>query len=156
MRRKDREITDINEILNIIDSCRVLRLGLCDNNIPYIVPLNYYYTYKNNIIEFYFHSAKEGKKLDIIRKNQNVCLEIDCGHELKGEGPNAVNYSYKFNSVIGFGKADFVYDKEEKRNILFEFAKFQTGKSLNLSDEHVEMTNICKITINKISGKKLI
>jgi len=41
MRRKDREITDFNEIVQLISSMKVLRLGLIDDDFPYIVPLNF-------------------------------------------------------------------------------------------------------------------
>lgn len=66
MIRKDREITDINEIINIIKKCDVCRLAFFDENYPYIIPMNFGYDYdsKNNKLDLYFHGAKKGKKLD--------------------------------------------------------------------------------------------
>ncbi|MDR0754350.1 MAG: pyridoxamine 5'-phosphate oxidase family protein, partial [Prevotellaceae bacterium] len=82
MRRKDKEITNIEDKINIIDQCKVCRLGLSENNKPYIIPLNYGYSFENNMLTLFFHSAKEGKKIDIIIKNNSACFEIDCDNKL--------------------------------------------------------------------------
>ncbi len=78
MRREDKEINDIATIEGIIRKARVCRLALSENGQPYIVPLCF--GYKDN--NLYFHSAGEGKKLDIIKKNNNVCFEFDIDLEL--------------------------------------------------------------------------
>ena len=83
MRRKDKEIIDVNEKINVIKKCKVCRIGLSENNIPYIIPLNFGYKYENNLLTLYFHSALEGKKLDIIKNNNNACFEIDCDNKLR-------------------------------------------------------------------------
>ena len=59
MRRKDREITDICAILELVSECKVCRLAMTDGGVPYIVPLNYGYEYADGALTFYFHSAKE-------------------------------------------------------------------------------------------------
>lgn len=69
MRRKDREITDINEIIKIIDECEIIRLGLADGDFPYIVPLNFAYDVKDNQIAFYIHGAMAGRKYELLMKN---------------------------------------------------------------------------------------
>ena len=74
MRRKDREVTNIIEILQIIEKAKVLHLALFDADYPYIVPLHYGYEYTEGILIFYMHCAKEGHKLDLIRSNPNVCI----------------------------------------------------------------------------------
>ena len=75
MRRKDREITHIRTILDLVSECKVCRLAMTDGGVPYIVPLNYGYEYADGALTFYFHSAKEGRKLEILKKNPTVCLE---------------------------------------------------------------------------------
>ena len=82
MRRKDREITHIHAILDLVSECRVCRLAMTDGGVPYIVPLNYGYEYADGALTFYFHSAKEGRKLEILKKNPMVCLELDGRGEL--------------------------------------------------------------------------
>ena len=68
MRRKDKEITDIKSIEKIIQKSKVCRLGLSLNDTPYIVPVCFGYRAKT----LYFHSAQEGKKIDIIKKNKKL------------------------------------------------------------------------------------
>ena len=82
MRRKDREVTNIIEILQIIEKEKVLHLALFDADYPYIVPLHYGYEYTEGILIFYMHCAKEGHKLDLIRRNPNVCLVFSPAHPL--------------------------------------------------------------------------
>ena len=70
MRRKDREITDFDEMMKIIAKCDTCRLALFDDEFPYIIPLNFGTNIENGQLYLYFHSAKEGTKLDLIRKNE--------------------------------------------------------------------------------------
>jgi nitroimidazol reductase NimA-like FMN-containing flavoprotein (pyridoxamine 5'-phosphate oxidase superfamily) len=106
MRRKDKEITGVNEKLEVIAKCKVCRLGLSENNYPYIVPLNYGFSYDDEKLTLYFHGALEGKKIDMIKKNNNACFEIDCDTKLV-EGENPCDFGYEFKSIIGFGKIIF-------------------------------------------------
>ena len=73
MRRKDKEITDIKEIEEIIKKADCCRIALVDNDEPYIVPVNF--GYERNTL--YFHGALEGRKAEIIRKNNNICFELN-------------------------------------------------------------------------------
>lgn len=113
MRRKDREITDICAILELVSECKVCRLAMTDGGVPYIVPLNYGYEYADGALTFYFHSAKEGRKLEILKKNPTVCLELDGRGELV-EAANPCAYGYTFASVIGTGNVEFIEYTEEK------------------------------------------
>ena len=78
MRRRDREVTDSNEIIHILDTGKVLHLGLVDQGKPYIVPMNYGYILEGDKLVFYLHGALEGRKLDIIRNNSDCCVQIEC------------------------------------------------------------------------------
>ena len=113
MRREDKEIKDNNVIESIIKRAIVCRIAFSENNIPYIVPV--IFGYKDNCL--YFHSAMEGKKIDIIKQNNNVCFEFDIDQELV-KSKNSCSCSMKYYSVIGFGKAFFIDDIEEKRMAL--------------------------------------
>ena len=78
MRRSDREITDLNEIISIINDCKVIHLAMLDDGEPYLLPLNFGYTYEDGAFSFFCHSAREGRKLDILRKHPTVAFEMDC------------------------------------------------------------------------------
>ena len=116
MGRKDREITDFNEIMKIIDKCDTCRLALIDEEYPYIVPLNFGVDVVDGQLYFYFHSANQGKKLDLIRKHPKATFEMDCEHRIilyKERMSCTMGYA----SVIGHGTIEFV-DDENKFNAL--------------------------------------
>lgn len=116
MRRSDRAIVKKEEIENILLSCKVCRLAMIENNQPYIVPLNFGYTWDDELI-LYFHGAKQGRKIDAMKINKEVCFEMDCDHELI-PGDYATDYSYGYRSIIGYGKISFKETMEEKRKAL--------------------------------------
>ena len=150
MRKKDKEIKDKNTIESIIKRATVCRIGLSENNVPYIVPLNF--GYENNCL--YFHSAKEGKKIDMIRKNNSVCFEIDMDTELV-EAENACGWGMKYYSIIGFGKAFLVDDFDEKRKALDIIMEHYSGKSsFEYSEEAVINAAIIKVEMEIMTGKK--
>jgi len=113
MKRKDKEITDTKVIDDIICRSTVCRLALSETNQPYIVPVCF--GYRNRTL--YVHSAREGKKIDILRKNNNVCIEFDVDHEIV-KADQACKWSMKYRSVICYGTASFVDDGSKKREAL--------------------------------------
>lgn len=126
MRRKDREITDSGQIDEIILNCDCLRLGMADGGEVYIVPLNFGFTHEGEKRSFYFHSAAEGRKIDLLRKNGRVGFELDTGHAVNA-GETACGYSFRFQSVTGTGTVSFVVNREEKaaalRQLMLHYAK---------------------------------
>ncbi len=157
MRRKDKEITDIGEILEIVAKCKFCRLGLSENNFPYIVPLNYGFSYDDGRLILYFHGATEGRKIDIVRKNNNACFEIDCDTKLI-EGEKACNYGYEFKSVIGFGKIVFLDTVDEKVAGLNRLMKHQTGKDTvyDFNDDELKNVVVFKMAVEEFSGKRKV
>ena len=112
MRRKDREITDRDEMTSILQAGEVCRLGLSDQAQPYIVPLNYGYQWNGQSLVLYFHCAAAGRKLDIIQKNNRACFEIDQALELQADD-QACNFSMNYESLIGFGVIESILDPDE-------------------------------------------
>lgn len=155
MRRKDREITDLQAKLAILDECKVCRIALSDNNTPYIVPLNYGYRYENGTLTLYFHGALEGKKIDIMRNNNQACFEVDCGHDLIVDKV-AWNYSYAYRSVIGFGTIVFIEDEQEKAYGLNQLLKHQNGKwtEYEYGKEMLQRVCVYKMEVEEFTGKE--
>ena len=151
MRRKEKEIKNKKEIEGIIKKAIVCRLGLSFNDQPYIVPLNFGYE-KN---ELHFHSAKAGKKMELIKKNKNVCFEIEADAELiKGEHA-CIDWKMYYSSVIGYGKAFIVEDMEEKKKSLDIIMKHYTGKSkFDYTEKNIRGVGIIKVVIESMTGKK--
>jgi len=157
MRRKDKEITDVNEKLEIIAKCKVCRLGLSDNNVPYIVPLNYGFSWDNGQLTLYFHGAMEGKKMDMIQKNNNACFEIDCDTKLiEREAP--CDYGYEFKSIIGFGRISILETKDEKIKGLNYLMKHQTGKDVEYEFSESELNHVVvfKMVVKEFTGKQKV
>lgn len=152
MRRKDREVTDINELLEIIQECRICHLGMQDDKGIYIVPLNYGFEYVDNQLNLYFHSAKVGRKIDALKLNPNVCIEMDCDHRLI-EGEKACDYSFGFKSVIGNGQASFVEDYDEKLKGLQLLMLHETMKEFEFDTKMVNMVTVMKVVVQEFTGK---
>jgi nitroimidazol reductase NimA-like FMN-containing flavoprotein (pyridoxamine 5'-phosphate oxidase superfamily) len=155
MRRKDREITAVEKKLEIIEKNKVCRVALSQNNVPYIVPLNYGYSFENDKLTLYFHSAVEGKKMDIIKKNNHACFEIDCDGKLI-ENENPCSYGYSFKSIIGFGKIILMETTEEKINGLNMLMKHQTGKEAqyDFPEGVLEKVVVYKMDVEEFTGKQ--
>lgn len=152
MRRKDREVTDINDLLNIVEECRICHLGLMDNKGMYIVPLNYGYEYINQNLVLYFHSAQVGRKIDAINQNPNVCVEMDCDHRLI-EGEKACDYSFGFKSIIGNGRASIINDYDEKIKGLSLLMKHETQKEFEFNEKMVQRVSVIKVVVDEFTGK---
>lgn len=153
MRRKDREVTDIQQILHIIGKCNILRLGLFDGEYPYVVPLHYGFEYAENRLVFYMHSAKEGHKLELIADNPRVCVELDGEAELISGGEVPCMYGSSFASVMGRGTAEIVSDENEKIKGLSLLMKHQTSRDFAITSEMAATVAVIKVTLNEFTAK---
>lgn len=151
MRRKDREITDTAIIESILQEALVCRLGLSDKGQPYVVPVNF--GYRDNCL--FIHCANEGRKLDIIKKNNRVCFEVDIAHEIiRGETP--CTWAFKYKSVIGFGTAHIISDAEEKRKGLDVIMQKYSGEpgEFVYPEGSLDRVTIIKVEIETMTGKQ--
>lgn len=149
MNRKDREINNLNMIEEILNKSKVLRLALCDDNHPYVVPLTF--GYNNNHI--YIHSSKKGMKIDLLKKNNNVAFEVDINTELV-ISDKACGFSMKYESVVGFGKAFFIENYEEKKEALNIIMSHYKKGNFDYSLNEIKGVSIIRIDIDSMSGKK--
>ncbi len=149
MRKKEKEITDPAEIEQIIKQARVCRLGLVDGSEPYVVPVCF--GYENNA--FYFHCAPEGRKLELIRNNNQVCVEIDTDVEITG-AEKPCGWSTRYRSVIGVGRAHILEDEADKIRGLAVLMRHFGGKGPAVAFEKADRTAVVRIDIETITGKK--
>ncbi|WP_017416639.1 pyridoxamine 5'-phosphate oxidase family protein [Clostridium tunisiense] len=150
MRRSEKEIKDLEVIESIMKEALECRIGLCEDNKPYIVPMNF--GCKDNYL--YIHSALEGKKIEILKKNSNVCFEVDVKTEVV-KANNPCGWSMKYLSVIGFGKAYFVEDLVEKAEALNAIMEKYSGKAdFKFPEAALKKVAVIKIEIEEITGKK--
>lgn len=153
MRRKDREVTDPVKIREIITACNCCRLGLCDRGRAYVVPLDFGFTEAGGRYTFYFHSAPEGRKVDLIRGTGWAAFEMDCGHELV-EGPRACHYTARYRCVMGGGPVTTAETAEEKRAGLTAIMTRLTGREQWDFDEAVlEKTLVFRLEAEELTCK---
>ena len=149
MRRKDKEIADDSAVWAVVAQSQVCRLAMVDDDSPYVVPLCF--GIAGNIL--YFHGAARGKKIDLIRKNPNVCVEFD---RLFGPIPSegACDWSMKYQSVIGFGRAALIEDPNEKRTALDLITARYADGGFSYPESRIKATAVIKVQIEKVTGKQ--
>ena len=153
MRRKDREVTNIDEIMQIVERAKILHLGLFDSEYPYVLPLHFGYEYTDKTLIFYLHSAKEGHKLDLIRANPNVCIELECDVDLISGGEAPCKYGAAFASVIGRGRATVIDDMQEKIKGLSLLMKNQTGREFIINDQMASTVEVIQVIVDEFTAK---
>ena len=149
MRRGEQGITDRTEIDSIIRRSQLCRLGLSDGGQPYVVPLCFGYDGKF----LYFHCAKEGRKLDILRKNNNVCLEFDLVEGMV-EADQGYDWGIKYQSVVGFGSAWLVEDVKEKQNAMTLLMAQYSNRTFSFPEAILSRTAVVKVVIETLTGKR--
>ena len=152
MTRREREITDINEIIKILDKAKVLHLGMIDGDEPYVVPMNYGYEFVDGKLVIYLHGAKRGRKIDVINKNPKVFFELECDI-VPFEGEVACKYGITYSSVMGRGVATVTEDENEKIHALSVLMKTQTGKDFTFNSKLVSVVNVIKIEVSEFTAK---
>ncbi len=152
MTRREREITDINEIIKILDESKVLHLGMVDGDEPYVVPMNYGYTLENGKLTLWLHGAKRGRKLDVMRANPKVFFEMECGIT-PFEGEIACKYGITYASVMGKGIVEIVEDIETKKSALSFLMKTQTGKDFEFEDKMADVVSVIRIDVSEFTAK---
>ena len=153
MRQKNREIKDFNEIIEVMKRCDVCRLALSDGGYPYILPLNFGMEVVEEKIKLYFHSALEGYKVDLIKKDNRASFEMDCRHQLQYfEEKGYCTMSYE--SVIGSGCIR-ILDEDEKLYALKKLMNhYHESKEAYFNLEAISRTLVYVLEVEKITGKR--
>jgi nitroimidazol reductase NimA-like FMN-containing flavoprotein (pyridoxamine 5'-phosphate oxidase superfamily) len=151
MRRKEKEITDIKAIEKILNQGILCSIAFSDGTDPYLITVNY--GYRDGCI--YFHSANEGKKMDLIRKNPKVCFQVVVDDELiKGERACS-DFTMKYRSVVGYGKISLLQTEEDKADGLSVLMHQHTGQAnYEFGKNSLRETAVLKINIERMSGKR--
>lgn len=129
MRRRDREETRREEIINIIAAADCCRLGLIDDDgLAYSVPLNFAFVEEGNFGVFYFHGAAQGKKIDLVNRSLRASFEMDTRHKLL-PAEKACGHSYAFASLMGKGNVSVVGGQSREVRCLGTSHATSDGKS---------------------------
>jgi len=152
MTKREFQITDETRIREILDRAKVLHLGLCVDNEPYVVPMNYGYVMEEGRLVLYLHSAVRGKKLDMIRANPRVFFELDCDR-MPFEGQVACQYGLTYSSIMGRGNARIVEDVQEKMEAMSILMKTQTEKDFTFNERLVSIVAVIRIDVQEYTAK---
>ena len=148
MRRSEKQIKNIQDIESILHSASLCHLSMVDNGKPYVVPLNF--GYESGAL--YFHSAPEGRKIDIIRKNPEVCINIIGRYDLV-TGESACSWSARYTSVTGTGKAEILIDRAGKEKGLAVLMGQYSNEDYDFSDEELDRVVVVRVKIDTLMGK---
>ena len=150
--KREARVTDPKQIRHILDTAKVLHLGLAVDNAPYLVPMNYGYTMEDEKLTLYLHSAVRGKKLDMIQANSKVFFEID-GDRMPFEGRVPCQYGMVYSSIMGRGTATLVEDPEAKIQAMSILMKTQTGKDFTFNERLVSIVTVIRIDVQEYTAK---
>lgn len=152
MRRSDREIKDFNKIIAVMEKCDVCRLAINDEEYPYIVPLNFGMEVQDEKVTLYFHGAVEGKKYDLIQKNNKVSFEMDCSHQLITDYESG-NCTMNYESVIGYGIIEVVADEDKQKALDILMAHYPVADDFQYNLGVVPRTKVLKLHVLALTGK---
>ncbi len=150
--RREKLITEIDTVIEILEKSKVLHLGLVDGDEPYVVPMNYGYTMDDGKLTLWLHGATQGRKYDIIRKNPKVFFEMECDLQ-PFEGDVACKYGISYTSLMGRGTAVIVEDSQEKQDALTFLMKTQTGMDFEFNDKLASVVGIIRIDVIDYTAK---
>lgn len=149
MRRSDKQITDPAELETILRSSEICHLSMVDDGKPYVVPMNF--GYENSAL--YFHSAPEGRKIDVLESNPHVCFSI-IARNILVKGEKACSWTAKYTSVIGTGKAFIVDDRAGKEEGLSILMKQYSDEDYKFSGENLDGVVIIRVEVVEMTGKR--
>ena len=150
MKKSEREIINKELIEQIMANAQVCRLGLCKDNRPYIVPVNFGY----DGARIYFHTAREGLKINYFAANNRVCFEVEQNVKIVPNADEACKWATCYSSVIGFGTVEEIVDPTGKIAALNQIMMHYSNKKWEFSGQAVAKTRLWGIVIEEMTGKQ--
>lgn len=154
MRRKDREVSGRENLQAILDACKILRVGLVDEQGIYVVPVNYGYEYVDDNLVLYFHGAKAGRKAEALAKG-----DVTVGFEVDGDNGLVIDeekhvYTINYYSIIGTGVVNVIDNIDEKMRVMGILMQQLAGHPVSFPEKIVAAANVYKITVTEYTGKR--
>ena len=151
MRRSDREITEFNDIIDIVSRCTRIHIGISCIDVPYVVPVSFGYEVKENKLVLYFHGAQAGRKFELLEKSPEVSVSGDICHGYKELSNGGITCLYE--SFMACGTAERIYGDEAQRalDILTEHCGFVPRPC---PDGVLDITAVYKITAENLTAKR--
>lgn len=151
MRRSDREVKEFEDMVKIMEKCDVCRLAFFDEEYPYILPLNFGMLACDGQVVLYFHGALEGKKYELMARNNKVSFEMDCSHRLVLT-EDSKSCTMEYESIIGNGILEFV-EEADKFDALCQIMRHYRAEDFGFSKAAMQHTHAFKLTVKQMTGK---
>lgn len=150
MRRKEKQVFDTELLHSVINDATICRIGLVQENHPYVIPLSFGF----NGTHIYFHSAKSGEKVEILKINNNVCVEFEQDISII-ENDKPCEWSARYFTVVVHGTAELVVNPDEKRYGLDQILRHYKarGDQYIFTDEEIRPVLVYKVIVKEIIGK---
>lgn len=152
MRREEREVTNIDEIQGILDRAQVCRLALIDGEYPYVIPMCFGYDLTEDKLVLYFHCAAKGKKLDLIKANNNAAFEIDSLNQIV-TGDIACSFTALYESITGVGSVEIINGIEKLTGLNRITSKYSTSSEHKYSEAMISSVVILRLTAERFCCK---
>jgi len=153
MTKREWEVTDPAKILEILEKSKVVHIGLVDDGMPYIVPMNYGYIMEDGKLTLILHCAVKGYKLDVIAKNPACCFAMECD-VVPFEGRVPCQYGMAYSSLMGRGTIEVVDDVQEKIDLMTIFMRTQCGKEFEFNEKLVSIVTMMKVHVDEYTAKE--
>ncbi|WP_295759224.1 pyridoxamine 5'-phosphate oxidase family protein [uncultured Holdemanella sp.] len=152
MRRSDREIKEFDEMIQIVKKCDVCRIAMNDGEFPYLVPLNFGLDIQDGQVYLYFHGALEGKKMDVLRKNNKVTFEMDCDHNFIFYD-DRMSCTMGYESIIGHGTMELLKE-EQKFDALKILMRQYHEEDFKFNTDMMKVTSVFRLKVLDMTGKR--
>ncbi|MBQ5952326.1 MAG: pyridoxamine 5'-phosphate oxidase family protein [Lachnospiraceae bacterium] len=154
MRRQEKEVKDLNEIEKILENCKILNLAIHDGEYPYAITVNGVAVRNGDTFDVYFHGANEGKKVDLLKKNNKVSF-ITYGMTRVVQGEKICGDTREFASVWGIGDVEFLQSDEDKafgmRSMLSHLGD---SRQMPFDPARFARINVYKIHVKELTCKR--
>ena len=152
MRRHDKEISTRREIDEIIRAALVCRIAFANGDEPYVVPISFGYDGK----ALFIHTAKRGRKIEFIENNSRVCFELEANVALKTDEGDACQWTFEFESVIGYGTIIELDSAEEKSRGLNQIMLHYSAREWEIDEAATATTRVWRIDVESVTGKRSV
>lgn len=159
MRKKEKEITDRDEVLSVLRRALIIRLAMAGRDGPYVLPVNFGHElpeHGDGWGVLYVHCSHKGRKMEMLRSDPRVCFEAETDVAVvpPRDPSNACDFGMRFRSVVGFGTAEILTGPEDVRHGLDVLMAHYSDQAYDYPDTVLRKTAILRIPIESLTGKK--
>lgn len=152
MRRKEREIIELDCMIAVIKKCKVCSLALFDKEFPYLVPMNFGMAVEDGTVFLYFHGAGAGKKMELLKANNKVGFAMSCEHKLI-DNELACRVAMEYESICGNGILEIVPEEEKNSALCHFMQQYSKRDSYEFHEAAMRNVTLLKLTVNELHGK---